>query len=146
MRSSSNIGSRALFRNMLVANDGSEGARDALVGAIEPAQVFEAELHVMTVEEHRLQRQGSVISGAWRPKVQAAKYLQSAPSAANGLRTGRLHVDQAFLCKPGQGEWSFADTGGLVCLRCVQIIVVHRCSTEFLSRMMGRREPAKRSK
>ena len=75
MRASSNIGNRALFRKILVANDGSEGARKALVAAIELAQMYEAELHVMTVEEHLPRHQGSVISGAWRPKVQAAEYV-----------------------------------------------------------------------
>ena len=78
MRPSSNIGTRLLFQNILVANDGKEGARKALVAAIELVRIYEAELHVMTVEEHLLQHQGSVISGELRPKAQAAEYLQSA--------------------------------------------------------------------
>ena len=77
MRASSNIGNRAIFRNILVAHNGSEGARKALVAAIELAQIYEAALHGMTVEEHLPQHQGSVISGASRPKAQATEYLQS---------------------------------------------------------------------
>jgi nucleotide-binding universal stress UspA family protein len=77
---------------MLVANDGSEGARKALVAAIELAQIYEAELHVMTVEEHLPRHQGSVISGALRPKAQTAAYLQRAmiqaglPATASRVR------------------------------------------------------------
>ena len=78
MRPSSNIGTRPLFRNILVANDGSEGARKALMAAIELAQIYEAELHGVTVEEHLPQHQGSVIGGELRPKAQAAEYLQRA--------------------------------------------------------------------
>lgn len=78
MRPTSNIGTRPLFQNILVANDGSEGARKALVAAIELAQRYEAELHVVTVEEHLPQHQGSVISGELRSKAQAAEYLQRA--------------------------------------------------------------------
>lgn len=33
----------------------------------------------------------------------AARFRRYPASAANGLRTGRLNVYQAFLCKPGQG-------------------------------------------
>lgn len=76
MRPSSNIGTRPLFRNILVANDGSEGSRKALVAAIDLAQIYDAELHVLTVEEHLPQHQGSVIGGELRPKAQAAEYLQ----------------------------------------------------------------------
>ena len=68
MRPSFNIGTRPLFRNILVANDGSEGSRKALVAAIDLAQIYDAELHVLTVEEHLPQHQGSVIGGEFRPK------------------------------------------------------------------------------
>lgn len=57
MRPSFNIGTRPFFRNILVANDGSEGVYKTLVAAIELAQIYEAELHVMMVEEHVLQHQ-----------------------------------------------------------------------------------------
>ncbi len=66
------------FRKILVANDGSEGAHRALAAAIEWAQIYEAELHVVTVEEHLPQHQGSVIGGELRPKAQADEYLQRA--------------------------------------------------------------------
>ena len=76
MRPSSNIGTRPFIRKILVANDGSEGARKALVAASDLAQIYEAELHVVTVEEHLPQHQGSVISGELRTKTQAANYLR----------------------------------------------------------------------
>ncbi len=65
----------SLFGRILVANDGSKGARKALAAAIELAQRYEAELHVITVEEHLPQHQGSVISGELRSKAQASDYL-----------------------------------------------------------------------
>ena len=76
MRPSSNIGTRPLIWNILVANDGSEEARKALMAAIELAQIYEAKLHIVTVEEHLPQHQGSVIGGELRPKAQAAEYLR----------------------------------------------------------------------
>lgn len=76
MRPTSNMGIRPLFQNILVANDGSEGARKALVTAIELAQIYEADLHVVTVEERLPQHQGSVVGGELRPKAQAADYLR----------------------------------------------------------------------
>lgn len=65
----------SLFGKILVANDGSEGARKALAAAIEFAQAYEAELHVITVEEHLPQHQGSIVSGELRSKTQAADYI-----------------------------------------------------------------------
>jgi nucleotide-binding universal stress UspA family protein len=73
------------FCKILVANDGSEGARKAFVAAIELAQIYEAELHVVTVEEHLPQHQGSVISGELRPKTQTADYLQNVVIGAGSL-------------------------------------------------------------
>jgi nucleotide-binding universal stress UspA family protein len=40
-----------MYIRMLVANDGSPGARKALTGAIELARKISAELHMVTVEE-----------------------------------------------------------------------------------------------
>jgi nucleotide-binding universal stress UspA family protein len=40
-----------MYRRILVANDGSPGARKALTGAIELARKLPAELHMVTVEE-----------------------------------------------------------------------------------------------
>lgn len=76
MLPSFNIATRPLFQKILVANDGSEGARKALLAAIELAQIYEADLHVVTVEERLPQHQGSVVGGELRPKAQAADYLR----------------------------------------------------------------------
>ncbi|KAB2919055.1 MAG: universal stress protein [Hyphomicrobiaceae bacterium] len=40
-----------MFRRILIANDGSEGAQRALSAAIRIAKRFEAELHMISVEE-----------------------------------------------------------------------------------------------
>lgn len=44
-----NTMANSLFGKILVANDGSEGARKALAAAIEWAHIYEAELHVVPV-------------------------------------------------------------------------------------------------
>jgi nucleotide-binding universal stress UspA family protein len=67
----------SLFSKILVANDGSEGARKALAVAIELAQRYEADLHVITAEEHLPQHQGSVGGGELRSKSHAADYLRN---------------------------------------------------------------------
>ncbi len=41
-----------MFRKILVANDGSEGAKKAVQVAIDLAKRYEAELHEISVEEH----------------------------------------------------------------------------------------------
>lgn len=41
-----------MFKKILVANDGSEHARKALVKGVELASCFGAELHMICVEEH----------------------------------------------------------------------------------------------
>ncbi|MBI3754324.1 MAG: universal stress protein [Deltaproteobacteria bacterium] len=41
-----------MFRKILAANDGSEGARKALIAAIDLAKKYRAELHSISVEEH----------------------------------------------------------------------------------------------
>jgi nucleotide-binding universal stress UspA family protein len=41
-----------MFRKILVANDGSEGARKAMIAAIDLAKKYKAELHSISVEEH----------------------------------------------------------------------------------------------
>jgi nucleotide-binding universal stress UspA family protein len=41
-----------MFRKILVANDGSEGARKALMVAIDLAKRYDAELHSISVEQH----------------------------------------------------------------------------------------------
>jgi len=40
-----------MFKRILIANDGSEGASRALSGAIRVAKRFQAELHMISVEE-----------------------------------------------------------------------------------------------
>lgn len=41
-----------MFRKILAANDGSEGARKAFIAAIDLAKRYRAELHSISVEEH----------------------------------------------------------------------------------------------
>ncbi len=41
-----------MYKKILVANDGSDGARKAFDCAIERASCFQAELHMISVEEH----------------------------------------------------------------------------------------------
>ena len=40
-----------MYRKLLIANDGSEGARKALAAAIQLAKRFRAQLHMLSVEE-----------------------------------------------------------------------------------------------
>ena len=40
-----------MYKKLLIANDGSEGARKALVAAIQLAKRFRAQLHMLSVEE-----------------------------------------------------------------------------------------------
>jgi nucleotide-binding universal stress UspA family protein len=77
----------SLFGKILVANDGSEGARKALAAAIELAQIYEAEMHVVTVEERLPQHEGSVICGELRSKTEAADYLRRTTIQAGLLAT-----------------------------------------------------------
>lgn len=41
-----------MFKKMLIAHDGSDGARKAFDRAVELASCFQAELHMISVEEH----------------------------------------------------------------------------------------------
>ena len=111
----SNIGTCPLFRNILVANDGSEGSRKALVAAIDLAQIYEAELHVVTVEEHLSQHQGSVIGGQLRPKAQAAEHLRSVMIHA-GLTATRSGVQLTQHVLPGHEVETI-----------VMFLAAHRC-------------------
>jgi nucleotide-binding universal stress UspA family protein len=65
-----------MFSKILIATDGSKGALKAVQVAVMLAQVYEAELHVITVEERLPQHEGSVVSGELRPKGEAQKHLQ----------------------------------------------------------------------
>jgi nucleotide-binding universal stress UspA family protein len=38
-----------MFRKILIANDGSEGAKKALITAIDLAKLYEAELHSISI-------------------------------------------------------------------------------------------------
>lgn len=59
-----------MFKKILVAHDGSEGARKALAAAIELAQIHQAELGAITVQE-QLPRYVSVTD-----EEEARKYLE----------------------------------------------------------------------
>ena len=65
-----------MFRKILLANDGSKGALKALQVAMDLTQRYEAELHVITVEERLPQHAGSVVSGELRSKDEVPTYLQ----------------------------------------------------------------------
>jgi nucleotide-binding universal stress UspA family protein len=85
----------SLFSKILVANDGSEGARKALAVAIELAQRYEADLHVITAEEHLPQHQGSVVSGELRSKSHAADYI-----ARTTIKAGMFAVNYGARLTP----------------------------------------------
>ena len=91
----------SLFGKILIANDGSEGARKALAAAIELAQRYESELHVITVEEHLPQHQGSIIGGELRTKTRVADHLRLITIQKGGDReVGTRHSEDRLPCRP----------------------------------------------
>jgi nucleotide-binding universal stress UspA family protein len=80
-----------MFRKILVANDGSEGAKKALQAAIDLAKRYEAELHSISVEEH-LPHYAATVGEVIEAKQEAAEYFRRVTAeaqqaaAAHGVR------------------------------------------------------------
>lgn len=64
-----------MFRKILVANDGSEGAKKAVRAAIDLAKRYQAELHELSVEEH-LPHYAATVGEVLESKQEAADYFR----------------------------------------------------------------------
>lgn len=64
-----------MFRKILVANDGSEGAKKAVQAAIDLAKRYDAELHEISVEEH-LPHYAATVGEVIEAKQEAADYFR----------------------------------------------------------------------
>ncbi len=64
-----------MFRKILVANDGSEGAKKALRAAVDLAKRYDAELHQISVEEH-LPHYAATVGEVVEAKQEAAEYFR----------------------------------------------------------------------
>jgi len=70
-----------MFRKILVANDGSEGAKKAVRAAIDLAKRYEAELHELSVEEH-LPHYAATVGEVLESKQEAADYFRKVTGEA----------------------------------------------------------------
>lgn len=74
-----------MFRKILVAIDGSEGANKALRAALDVAKRYEADLHSISIEEH-LPHYAATVGEVVEAKQEAAEYfrrvIREADSAA----------------------------------------------------------------
>src|SRR6266496_3249342 len=64
-----------MFHKILVANDGSEGAKRAVQVAVEVAKRHDAELHQLSVEEH-LPHYAATVGEVVEAKQEAAEYFR----------------------------------------------------------------------
>jgi nucleotide-binding universal stress UspA family protein len=64
-----------MFRKILVANDGSEGAKTALTAAIDLAKRYEAELHEISIEE-RLPHYAATVGEVIEAEQEATDYFR----------------------------------------------------------------------
>jgi nucleotide-binding universal stress UspA family protein len=64
-----------MFSKILVANDGSDGAKKALQAAVDLARRYHAELHQISVEEH-LPHYAATVGEVVEAKQEAAEYFQ----------------------------------------------------------------------
>lgn len=80
-----------MFRKILVANDGSEGANKAVQVAIDLAKRYEAELHEISIEEH-LPHYAATVGEVVEAKQEAVDYFRRVTkeaeqaALAHGLR------------------------------------------------------------
>jgi nucleotide-binding universal stress UspA family protein len=80
-----------MFRKILVAFDGSEGAKKALQAAIDLAKHYKTELHSISVEEH-LPHYAATVGEVIEAKQEATDYFRrvtaeaEAAAAASGVR------------------------------------------------------------
>jgi nucleotide-binding universal stress UspA family protein len=73
-----------MFNKILVANDGSEGAKRALQVAVDIAKRFQADLHQLSVEEH-LPHYAATVGEVVEAKQEAAQYFRKVISEAELL-------------------------------------------------------------
>jgi nucleotide-binding universal stress UspA family protein len=73
-----------MFRRILVAHDGSEGAKKALAVAIDLAKRCQAELHSISVEEH-LPHYAAGFAGAKKEEKQESRYFLAVTEAARDM-------------------------------------------------------------
>ena len=64
-----------MFHKILVANDGSEGAKKAVQVAVDVAKRYDAELHQLSVEEH-LPHYAATVGEVVEAKQEAAEYFR----------------------------------------------------------------------
>lgn len=64
-----------MFHKILVANDGSEGAKKALQVAVDVAKRYQADLHQLSVEEH-LPHYAATVGEVVEAKQEAAEYFR----------------------------------------------------------------------
>ena len=64
-----------MFSKILVANDGSEGAKKGLRMAVDLAKRYDAELHQISVEEH-LPHYAATVGEVLEAKQEAAEYFR----------------------------------------------------------------------
>jgi nucleotide-binding universal stress UspA family protein len=70
-----------MFRKILIANDGSEGAKKALKVAIDLAKRYQAELHSISVEEH-LPHYAATVGEVVEARAEADDYFKKITEAA----------------------------------------------------------------
>ncbi len=70
-----------MFRKILVAIDGSEGANKALRAAIDVAKHYESDLHSISIEEH-LPHYAATVGEVVEAKQEAADYFRRMVKAA----------------------------------------------------------------
>lgn len=64
-----------MFRKILIANDGSEGAKKALITAIDLTKRYEAELHSISIEEH-LPHYAATVGEVLEERAEANNYFK----------------------------------------------------------------------
>ena len=73
-----------MFRKILIANDGSEGAKKALSVAIDLAKRYQAELHSISVEEH-LPHYATTVGEVVEARAEADDYFKKITEEAESL-------------------------------------------------------------
>ena len=73
-----------MFRRILIANDGSEGAKKALIVAIDLAKRYQAELHSISVEQH-LPHYAAAVGEILEERAEANNYFQKINKEAEAL-------------------------------------------------------------
>lgn len=70
-----------MFRKILVANDGSEGAKKAVEAAVDLAKRYGAQLHSISVEQH-LPHYAATVGEVMEAKQEAADYFRQVAAQA----------------------------------------------------------------